>query len=753
MRNQVTMHPTAVIAVLMLVGICAYFTLTGYREVRQMKEKVESDMNRLKNVVKEDVIFQYVFAAEGGFLRHFYIYSQNKITVDGDITDWEAEHVRELRDGQLDKLDHGSSANLSQSWLDSDFIKVEPPALYFTPYTINTIRQMNERRGFKTQHIPSLRLRFARSNSDSLYMLGHMVNVGPKTSVSISLTTVHYSGRKKQEQKFVIAPKKDGNLRIYKVTPNEKTISGFNYKLVPSEEAFGNWLESGSGDDEFFELALLNVGESDAIALIADLHEGNDALFRVDFSDDEQRQALKPLFRMDSPDPISLQGPIASHAINKLLRHFPRYEVSRGGQVLLSGSQAADERSDTRTPWLLKPIYRFSLFFNNIKDCSSRHVSDSVCFGFTSAYWLSQKKPLEESEQKVAVSGTQSSAESDRRGDDVIMVATGDTLVIDFPGMPLVIPAIVLMVILLALFDRAERRRRHAYRRLEQTNEELELARNELEQSNEKLELTNGAVSSYAETSLHQAKHLIIRLNNRAHRLANSTDSIEQAEYLKVIDNLAASVRRRLEDSKDKFRYEETVSRKIVEHKQRSGFDVYESLVKIVDDFEDRNVQLRPPKWEGRRSILSATGSGLLDQGGETRDGYFIEAIETIIRNAIDYRYRRPAESTIIVSLEVEQDWVVLRVSNDGPTVPEDKLEHVFNMGASYGGTAEDSSLAPAPQDGKDHLGLGLFLLNQIVRAYQGSCRLDNRPDESGVVVTVRLPVAFSPDTVLHHQA
>ena len=152
------------------------------------------------------------------------------------------------------------------------------------------------------------------------------------------------------------------------------------------------------------------------------------------------------------------------------------------------------------------------------------------------------------------------------------------------------------------------------------------------------------------------------------------------------------------------------------------------------------------PSGKGVRPILSATGSGLRDEGGEEKDGYFIEAMEVIIQNAIDYRW--PEESAIVVSLEMEEDWMVIKVSNDGPTIPEDKLDDVFNMGTRYTGAMEDSSLASTPEKRKDHVGLGLFLLSQIVGAYQGTCRLDNRSDGSGVVATVSLPVTFSPATV-----
>ena len=727
-RNQNMLHPTAIMAVLMLIGIFSYFLLIGYMNVRSSKEKFETVTNNLRNIFQDDIFPQYLQITKNGLLRHLYSYSPKRIIIDGDVTDWETEHANDINLNKLTLIESGPKGltNSIQSWLDADFVRTDPPVLYFTPYTINTLSVLGEKR---IENTPTVRLRFASDSGDDLYMLVHMVNVGPDKSVRLRLN-VHYSDpEKNQGQEFAIFPVTDRNLNIYEIT------SSGDYEGVSEEKAFGKWSESS--EDEFFELQLRNVRETDAaIELVAFVHEGNDPFSGIDFTDPKQRQRQDlqlPLLRVGSSDPLSLQGPIFSYAIDRLLKRLPGghpgdYQVSRGNQVLLSSSQAAEGISATRIPWFLKLIYRLSLSFNNIIECPSKHASDNVCFVYTSSYWLSQQRPLEDNE--------------------TVMVKKNDNLKIDFPGISLVIPVIVVLVILLVYFHLTERRRRRTYKQLEQTNEELELARNELEQSNGKLERTNAAISSYAATALHQAKHLLNQVKDRAQDLANSGDSAERTTHLTAIEVRVDSVKRRLEDSKDKFGYEETVRKKVATHETRGGFDLYDSLVDVVnEDFPASNVKLHPPQWEGSRPTLCATGSGLLDEGGELQDGYFREAMQVIIRNAIDYR--RPEESTITLSLEVEQGWAVIRASNDGPTVPDDKVESVFEMGSRYGGAVEDSSPSPAPRDGVDHLGLGLFILSQIVRGCKGSCRLDNRLDRSGVVVTVRLPVTFSPDTVL----
>ena len=77
-----------------------------------------------------------------------------------------------------------------------------------------------------------------------------------------------------------------------------------------------------------------------------------------------------------------------------------------------------------------------------------------------------------------------------------------------------------------------------------------------------------------------------------------------------------------------------------------------------------------------------------------------------------------------------------------GPIVEPENQGGVFELGARYDGA---SAILGSPSDGDNHQGnhqgLGLFLTQQIVTGYDGSCFLDNLSDNTGVKFTFRLPI------------
>jgi len=80
---------------------------------------------------------------------------------------------------------------------------------------------------------------------------------------------------------------------------------------------------------------------------------------------------------------------------------------------------------------------------------------------------------------------------------------------------------------------------------------------------------------------------------------------------------------------------------------------------------------------------------------------------------------------------------VVIEVEDDGPGIPENKLDAIFERFYSERPLAEKFGT---------HSGLGLSISRQIVEAHGGSLRAANRIAEDGSIVgarfTLRLPAA-----------
>ena len=136
------------------------------------------------------------------------------------------------------------------------------------------------------------------------------------------------------------------------------------------------------------------------------------------------------------------------------------------------------------------------------------------------------------------------------------------------------------------------------------------------------------------------------------------------------------------------------------------------------------------------------------------------DMLETVLENLIDNAITfSPPGGTVAVALAAETGWaetgwaetgwaetgwVVLSVADEGPGVPSESLERIFERYVSTRAVeAGDSALKAVPADaGGSHFGVGLWLVRRNVEALEG--RVHAEPAEpggrGGLRVIVRLP-------------
>ncbi|MEM9463012.1 MAG: ATP-binding protein [Myxococcota bacterium] len=100
----------------------------------------------------------------------------------------------------------------------------------------------------------------------------------------------------------------------------------------------------------------------------------------------------------------------------------------------------------------------------------------------------------------------------------------------------------------------------------------------------------------------------------------------------------------------------------------------------------------------------------------------FQRAIENLLRNATRY-----AASTVVLAARREGSQVIVEVRDDGPGIPPDQREHLFEPF-----TRVDPSRSR--EDGG--LGLGLAIVHRIVTAHGGDVRIDDAPEGGASLVT-----------------
>ncbi len=138
-----------------------------------------------------------------------------------------------------------------------------------------------------------------------------------------------------------------------------------------------------------------------------------------------------------------------------------------------------------------------------------------------------------------------------------------------------------------------------------------------------------------------------------------------------------------------------------------------EIVRRVVDELKAGNA--------AREITVAADG----DLAGEWDPDRLEQVASNLVSNAVDHG--DPA-SPVRVELTGEPDAVVLRVRNEGPSVPPEVLSHLF----------EPFSRGPDEKSRKaSGLGLGLYISREIVRGHGGEIAATS---DGETVVTVRLP-------------
>jgi signal transduction histidine kinase len=101
------------------------------------------------------------------------------------------------------------------------------------------------------------------------------------------------------------------------------------------------------------------------------------------------------------------------------------------------------------------------------------------------------------------------------------------------------------------------------------------------------------------------------------------------------------------------------------------------------------------------------------------------QVITNLAANALQHG---PPDAPVTISVGTEGDDRVLRVHNEGPPIPDDVLAHVFEPFRRGVAGGEGGSL-----------GLGLFIVREVVRAHGGTVEVTSAPGE-GTTFTIRLP-------------
>ena len=231
-----------------------------------------------------------------------------------------------------------------------------------------------------------------------------------------------------------------------------------------------------------------------------------------------------------------------------------------------------------------------------------------------------------------------------------------------------------------------------------------------------------GAIERFAADVAHEIKNPLTSLRSAVETLDIVQDPAARERLLAILKQDVQRLDRLVTDISNASRLDAELSRE-----DMRPFDLGRLIGEIVQIYEasakpgDVAVAYHPPD-----AIDPAMVSG--------REGPLGQVFRNLIDNARSFS---PAGGQVRIALERVRGDAVVTVEDDGPGIPPDNLETVFERfytsrpkGAAFGGNS----------------GLGLSIARQIVGAQNGEIHAENRTDSDGKILgarfVVRLPEA-----------
>lgn len=251
------------------------------------------------------------------------------------------------------------------------------------------------------------------------------------------------------------------------------------------------------------------------------------------------------------------------------------------------------------------------------------------------------------------------------------------------------------------------------------TDEVGELAR-ALSESATALWTRMDAIEQFAADVAHEIKNPLSSIRSAIETLRRIDDPAKQRRLTAIIAEDVGRLDRLISDISDSSRIDAELSRVATE-----PVDIAPILAALVEIDEATRDESDP------RMILELAEGRFVVQGVEDR---LVQVLRNLIGNAQSFS---PPKGLIGLRAHEEQGLVVITIEDQGPGIPDAKLENIF-----------DRFYSERPQGERfgQHSGLGLSISRQIIEALRGQISAENRRDDQGKVLgarfVVRLPKA-----------
>ena len=228
------------------------------------------------------------------------------------------------------------------------------------------------------------------------------------------------------------------------------------------------------------------------------------------------------------------------------------------------------------------------------------------------------------------------------------------------------------------------------------------------------------ATEQFAADVAHEIKNPLSSIRSAIETLRRIDSPAQRQRLLAIIADDVLRLDRLISDISDSSRIDAELSRAATEPVDVAG--ILGTLAELHDATRAGNAPVL---------TVDAPASGLRVRGVEDR---LVQVLRNLIGNAISFS---PPAGMIRLNASQTGSLVEIAIEDQGPGVPEDRLEHIFDRFYTE---------RPEGEQFGRHSGLGLSISRQIVEALAGRISAENRRDAMGRVLgarfVVRLPAA-----------
>ncbi len=240
-----------------------------------------------------------------------------------------------------------------------------------------------------------------------------------------------------------------------------------------------------------------------------------------------------------------------------------------------------------------------------------------------------------------------------------------------------------------------------------------------LEELTRRLEDHLRFIESFAADLSHELKNPLASIRMAAETAAEIEDPERQRRFLEMIQRQVARAEHLLSAARDLTRLDTQL-----EQEPRLAVDLGALAGEVVEAFRLRH------EGRGLRFDHQLPAEPVFVDAAPER---VAQVLEHLLDNAASFS---PPAGRVVSSLEAREGWAIVTIDDEGPGIPPEHLERIFDRFFSYRpGQANDGP--PAGQ----HTGLGLAVVRAIAEGYGGTIVAENAP-AGGARFRLELPLA-----------